>query len=69
METVRESDSEEQVRGGETREEDDDDGEPTQLEETLRHTSAPRERLSEKSVFVPTNYKSVFVLGHIRAQL
>ncbi|KAM8755120.1 dynein regulatory complex subunit 7 isoform 1-T2 [Acanthopagrus schlegelii] len=47
METVQESDSEEQVRGGQTWEEEDDDGEPMQLEETLRHASAPRERLSE----------------------
>ena len=67
METVQESDSEEQVRGGKTWEEEDDDGEPTQLEETLRHASAPRERLSEKLVFVPTNYKSVLLLGYIRA--
>lgn len=43
METVRESDGEEQFRGGETREEEDDDG-------------APHECLGEKSVFVPTNY-------------
>ncbi|XP_073325702.1 dynein regulatory complex subunit 7 [Pagrus major] len=47
METVQESDGEEQVRRGETQEEEEDDREQTQLEETLCNLSAPPERLSQ----------------------
>lgn len=47
METVLESESEEQVRHGETQEEEEDDRELTELDGTLSnfHVSAPQEHL------------------------